>query len=379
MVPALILTLGLGFFFFVLPVMVDKNTNGLFAPSMDLPPSDLHQQLFVSDLHADTLLWNRPLGQESQHGHVDFPRLKKGRVALQAFSVVTKTPLRPNVVQNSEHAVDGVLMLGVAQRWPLRTWGRLSQRALYQAERLKLAIAESQGQVRLIQNHEELIQFRRDRERNPELMAAWLTIEGGHALDGDLALLDELYNAGFRMVGPAHLTDNELAGSQSGEKRGGLTALGRQWLKKMEEKRMIVDLAHLSPTAIDQVLAEGKRPPVVSHTGIRAICDIPRNLSDEQLKKIADKGGLIGIGLWEEVLCQRDIKAVVKSMRHVCDMIGCEHVALGSDWDGFVNTAVDAAHIGNLTVELQKAGFSENDIRLIMGENIFRFLLENLP
>ncbi len=377
----LILIAILGGTFFILPKIVDHKVNSLFPrPSRleDTVVPEMHKNLFIADLHADTLLWDRPLLETSSWGHVDLPRLQKGHVALQAFSVVTQTPLFPNVKKNAKSDV-GTFTLSVTQRWPVKTWTDLSERALYQSSKLKQAVAGSKGQLRLILNHQDLMKFREDWQRHPELVAAWLTMEGAQAMQGDLSFLEKVYEEGFRMISPAHLFDNEWSGSQSGLEKYGLTSLGKKWVLEMNRKKMIIDLAHLSPKAFDEVLDLSTQPVLVSHTGVQAVCAIPRNLSDAQIKKVAGHGGLIGIGLWKEVLCGEDLSLVVKSIRHVCDIVGCRYVAIGSDWDGFVSTATDAEHIGWLTAALVRDGFNEHEIQGIMGENIFRFLLENLP
>ncbi len=371
----------IGCFFFILPKAVDHIVNSIFLQKSsieDILVPEIHKSLFIADLHADTLLWDRPLLKTSAWGHVDLPRLQKGHVALQAFSVVTQTPLFPNVNKNSKSDL-GTRALSVSQLWPMKTWTDVSERALYQSSKLKKAIAESNGELRLILNHQDLIKFREDWQRNPKLVAGWLTMEGTQALEGDLSFLGKLFEEGFRMIGPAHLFDNEWSGSQSGVEKYGLTAMGKKWVLEMNRRKMIIDLAHLSPTAFDEVLELSRHAPIVSHTGVQAICAIPRNLSDSQIKKVAAHGGLIGIGLWKEVLCGENLSRVVKSIRHICNLVGCRSVAIGSDWDGFVSTATDAEHIGLLTAALVQDGFSQHEIQGIMGENTFRFLIENLP
>lgn len=368
-------------FVFILQPMADNSLNSLFPlppPELDLETPALHETLFVSDLHADTLLWDRDLLKANSRGHVDIPRLQQGNIALQALSVVTKaSPVYD--LNGSDGTPDAVTLIGLTGGWPAKTWTSLSQRALYQAEKLKELIKKSKGQVRLISNRAELNKFRLDREQNKKLVGVWLSIEGGHALDGDLAKMDLLFEQGFRMMAPVHLFDNELAGSLSGHKKHGLTELGKKWIQKAEEKNIIIDLAHLSEAAAQEVLATATRPVMVSHTGIYGVCPISRNLSDEMIKAIAAKGGLIGIGLWKEVLCEESLSAVVRSIRHVCNLVGCQHVALGSDWDGTVTTAVDSAHIGWLTAMLIRENFSKEQIAGVMGENVYHFLSENLP
>jgi membrane dipeptidase len=105
--------------------------------------------------------------------------------------------------------------------------------------------------------------------------------------------------AGFRMIGLAHFFDNEFAGSAHGVEKYGLTEQGRALVRDMERRKILVDLAHASPKTIEDVTAMASRPVIFSHTGVRGTCDNRRNLSDEQLRKIAATGGVIGIGFWD--------------------------------------------------------------------------------
>jgi microsomal dipeptidase-like Zn-dependent dipeptidase len=147
----------------------------------------------------------------------------------------------------------------------------------------------------------------------------------------------------------------------------------------MEARHMIVDLAHASPKTIADVLAIATRPLVVSHTGVKGTCDNNRNLSDDQIRAVAAKGGLIGIGYWDTATCGSDASAIVKAMRYVSDRVGAEHVALGSDFDGAVTTPFDTTGLVEITDAMMEAGFSEKEIRMIMGENVMTFLRANLP
>lgn len=378
---AAVLSAGAVAFFIVIPHELDRHRNGLGAGITEsAPPSipSLHADLRIVDLHADTLLWDRDLLKYGNRGHVDLPRLQQGNVALQVFSVVTKTPRGLNY-EGNRGDTDNITLLALAQRWPLSTLTSLSERALYQAGRLREAAAASKGQLRLIRNARELRTFLRDRAGDRELTGALLLLEGGHALEGDLSRLDLLDEAGFRILAPAHMFDSELSGSQQGIDRGGLTDLGRRWLAEMERRRLIVDLAHISNRAIDEVLSLTKRPVLISHTGVKAVCDNNRNLSDDQLRRIAAGGGLIGIGFWDEANCGATLEHVARSLRHAVGIAGVDHVALGSDWDGFVSTPIDAARMGWLTAKLVATGWSDEDIRKVMGENALRFLEGNLP
>ena len=363
------------------PGLVDQQINQVYSQAAKAPTATtqaLHQRLWIADLHADSLLWQRNLNRDSQRGHVDFPRLQRANVALQAFSVVTKTPRKMNIERNGSDT-DNITALVVAQALPPATWNSLLARATYQADELRQQVARSNGKVRVIGSRAQLRSFIAAREKDPALLAGWLTLEGAHALEGKLDNLDTLYKAGFRMAAPTHFFDTELSGSQHGLKKGGLTPLGRQWLRDMEQRKMIVDLAHASPATIDDVLTMAKRPVMVSHTGVRGTCANGRNLSDAQLKRIAAQGGLVGIGFWNTAVCGKDVASIARAIKYTVKLIGAEHVAYGSDFDGAVTTAIDAAGLPRLTQALLDAGLSEAQIRRVAGENVRDFLLKNLP
>jgi len=376
-----IILLLLGAFFFVLPAQLDKTANQVLNSVYPAPSARaraLHQKLLIADLHCDALLWNRNLLERNRRGEVDIPRLLAGNVALQAFTVVSKVPLGLNIERNSDQK-DMITVLAVAQRWPASTWGSLKQRALHQAKKLREFAERSQGKLALIRTREDLQNYLSHRQNDAQLIAGFLGSEGAQILEGNLKNLDVLFEAGFRMMAPTHFFDTEIGGSAHGVEKNGLTSLGREWVKKMEEKKMIVDLAHASPQTIDDVLAISTRPLVVSHTGVKGTCDNTRNLSDDHVRRIAQTGGVIGIGFWETAVCGTDAKAIAKAIRYTANLAGVEHAGLGSDFDGAVKTPFDAANIIQLTEALLAEGFSENEIALIMGGNTLRFLRENLP
>ena len=338
----------------------------------------LHDSLFVADLHADELLWARDPLRISTRGHTDVPRLIEGNVALQVFSVVTKTPRGINFDQNTGET-DNITLLAVAQRWPIAAWSSLSARALHQAARLRDAESRSSGQLTIVRTRDDLARFISRRAARHDLVAGLLAIEGLHALDGKLGNVDTLFAAGFRMMGLMHFFDNEVGSSAHGVSHGGLTPLGREAIARMESLGIIVDLAHASPKAIAEALAISTRPVVVSHTGVAATCAGPRNLTDAQLRAIAAKGGLIGIGYFEGAVCGLGAPAIVRAILHAVRIAGIAHVALGSDFDGAVTVPWDTRGVPRITEELLRAGMSRENIRAVMGGNARAFLLQNLP
>lgn len=367
--------------FFSLPTLLDWQLNSV-AQDPPYRASDaaekLHKNLFVADLHDDALLWQRDLLQRHSYGHADLPRLLEGRVGLQVFSTVTKTPRGINYDSNGADS-DNITLLAMAQRWPKRTWNSLLERALYQTEKLQQAAADSEGKLVLVRSRGELQNFLEAWQRDPQRVAALLATEGLHPIEGKLENIDRLYDAGFRIAGLTHFFDNEVGGSAHGLEKGGLTALGRQVIARLEEKRMLVDLAHASKPLIDDVLAIATRPVLVSHTGVAGTCPGPRNLTDEHLKRIAATGGVIGIGYWDAAVCETSVGAIVRAIRYAVNKVGIEHVALGSDFDGTVHTPFDTSGLAQLTEGLQRAGFKPDEIAAIMGGNVRRLLLATLP
>jgi membrane dipeptidase len=364
-----------------IPRLVDESQNKLVKK----PPYAaseralaLHKQLTVADLHADSLLWGRDLLERGTDGQVDIPRLADGNVALQVFSLPTKSPRGLNINSN-EDKTDDIFWLAVVERWPITTWNSLTQRALYQARRLHAFARGSQGGFVVIGSAADLSGYMERRRLNGRLTAGLLSIEGAHALDGKLENLDVLYRAGYRMMSPSHFFDNDIGGSSAGVQKTGLTEKGREWVRQMEARHMIIDLAHASAKTIDEVLAMATRPVVVSHTGVKGTCDNNRNLSEDQIRAVAAKGGLIGIGYWDTATCGTDARAIVKAMRYVSDRVGVEHLALGSDFDGAVTTPFDTTGLVQITDAMLDAGYSEQEIRMIMGENVVKFLAANLP
>ncbi|VXC07008.1 Zn-dependent dipeptidase, dipeptidase homolog [Pseudomonas sp. 8BK] len=365
---------------FALPSLLDRKMNSVESPApypTSEPAKQLHQQLFIADLHDDVLLWERDLLKRYDFGHSDLPRMLEGHVGLQVFSTVTKTPRGINYERNSGET-DNITLLAMAQRWPRETWSSLLQRALYQAQKLNEASANSDGRLVLIKTRSDLANFVSAWQKDPQRVAAILATEGLQPIEGKLENVDALYDAGFRITGLTHFFDNEIGGSAHGLDKGGLTPLGRQVIKRLEEKAMLIDLAHASRPLIDDVLAIATRPVLVSHTGVEGTCKGPRNLSDKHLQAIAATGGVIGIGYWDAAVCATSVEAIVKAMRYTTDLIGVQHVALGSDFNGTIHAPFDVTGLPQLTEGLLKAGFKPEEIAAIMGGNVQRLLLANL-
>jgi len=368
-------------FFFLVPPLVERALNHI-GPHTIVHPSreaiELHATLRIADLHADSLLWGRNLARRSSGGLVDVPRLIEGNVALETFTAVTKSPRGLNYQRNEANS-DTIIWLALSQRWPPRTWNSLTERALFLSQRFEETVADSGGRLVPIRSTHDLKDYLERRRQNANPTAGMLGIEGAHALDGRLENLDRVFDAGFRYISLTHFFDDEFAGSSAGVNRGGLTPAGRELVQRMNQKPMIIDLAHTSPQTIKDVLALTNRAVIVSHGGLKGTCFSPRNLSDDEARGVARSGGVIGIGFWETAVCGNDVQAITRSIRYAVNLVGIAHVALGSDFDGSVIAPFDSAHLVELTDALLKNGFTPDEIRAVMGENALRFLLENLP
>lgn len=378
---ACIFLVGLFIFFFVLPVQVEKKYNATLGHSpyeVSDKARELHKRMFIADLHADSLLWNRDLNVRNIRGHVDIPRLIEGNVALQAFTIVTKVPMGFNA-EPVDNKTDNITLLAIAERWPVATWGSLMERALYQARKLHEFAARSGGKFVLIKTASDLASYTNRRQHEPGITAGLLGVEGAHALEGDLRNIDVLFDGGIRMIAPTHFFDNEIGGSAHGIAKGGLTETGKEMIKRMQARHMVVDLAHASSRVINDVLGLSIKPVVVSHTGVRGTCDNHRNLSDDQIKGIAQTGGVIGIGYWEGAVCGKDAKAIARAIHYTADLAGAQHVALGSDFDGVITAPFDASGLIVLTDALLAEGFDDEEVKMIMGGNVARVLMQNLP
>src|SRR5215470_14260452 len=311
---AALLVILLTAFFLVVPAVVDSVFNKLIR-SASPPPSQsalvLHSSLRIVDLHADALLWGRNLLKRNSRGAVDVPRLLEGNVALEVFTAVTKTPRGLNYERN-DASTDNIFWLTLSQHWPPRTWNSLTERALYLAQRFGVTVAKSNGALVPIRTARDLDAYLQRREREKRITAGILGIEGAQAHDGKLENLDRLADAGYRYISLTHFYDDEFAGSSHGVQKGGLTPLGRELVRRMNEKEIIIDLAHASPRTIHDVVAATARPVIYSHGGLRGNCDNRRNLADEEARGIARTGGIVGIGFWDTAVCGESPGAIAR-------------------------------------------------------------------
>lgn len=374
-IPAAAVALAALGFFGIAPGYLENSMNRIDGKALIpvTPEAEaLHKTLQIVDLHSDTLMWKRDLTQLSDRGHEDLVRLQQGNVALQVFSSVSKTPRGQNYDANSAET-DNITALAITQLQPVRTWGSLLQRSLFHAEKLDKAVAGSSGQLLKVVDPQGIDRLL-EAHRPNGTVGALLSVEGLQNLEGKVENLDKLHAAGFRMASLTHFFDNEVAGSLHGERKGGLTPLGRRVMARMEELGMIVDIAHCSHECVAEVLARARRPVVSSHGGVQAVCKVNRNLSDDEIRAVARTGGLIGIGYWDAAVCDTSPRSIARAIRHVRDLVGIDHVGLGSDYDGATTVRFDTSKLVQITQALLDEGFSPDEIRAVMGGNALRVI-----
>lgn len=386
----------------------DKRINRVAPdPTAPVPTAEdeaFHRTLLVADLHADTLKWERDPLERSDWGHVDLPRLIEGNVALQVFTIVTKSPIMgAHPERADERCSDSVNfdVTGLLAALQGRPFLDLRERAEYQVLRLKDAarrsIERGGPELRVVATADDLLRLIEDRRAGKQVVGGILGVEGGHWIgldDADDERVEEemrdLFEMGVRVFAPTHRFDNALSGASEGCERHGLTQAGRAALKAAQRLGMVVDLAHISPRGMRDAIDVLEGPFVVSHTGIQAGCEPPcrpaRNLSDDDVRLILRNEGLIGIGYWPHAVGPT-VWRIPEAMAHVMGIareLGLDpsrHVALGSDYDGSVTPFFDAGDLAILTAAMRRRPepFDETTIRDIAGLNACRLFARVLP
>ena len=315
------------------------------------------------DLHADSLMWTRwigydlhkrhspPLPKAALGGHVDVPRMREGGMGAQFF---------------------GLVSLPIADR--MKGMARVIDE---QIDALEETIARKPDALRLVRTAADV-----ERAQADGAVSALLGIEGAHALEGDLDKLDGFAARGVRYLGVLHFSSNEAGFPAYGRGRRdqeGLTAWGFALVERCEARGVIVDLAHINKRGFLDACRVAKKPPIVSHTGVLGAFEHWRNIDDEQLRAVSDKGGVVGVIFCPRFVGADGLEPVVKHLLHVIGQVGEDHAALGSDWDGFiVPTAplADPTGIPLLVDALLGAGLSERTIAKVVRLNTLRVLAE---
>lgn len=319
----------------------------------------VHHEAVVIDTHCDTMLQvlpppgsgraSRRLGERSDGGHVDLPRLKEGGVDCQVFAIYTAW--RPN-------PSDALL------------------RALQLVSAFEKECEDNEELMR-VESCSDIL-----RAIDEGKVAGMLSLEGAEPLMGDPGLVDIFHRLGVRMISLTWNWRNTFAdGLSASRAEGRLTELGVEVLQEMERLGIILDVSHLSDSCFWDVVETAKRPFIASHSNCRALCDHPRNLTDEVIKAIADHGGVIGVNFAPNFVHKEKatLERVVDHIDHVVEIAGIDHVGLGSDFDGIRSTPEgleDISKLPGITLELLRRGYSENEIKRILGGNHLRVFKE---
>lgn len=316
----------------------------------------IHQRATVFDGHCDTILevmnHKRTLEKKSTTGHLDIPRMQEGGVDVQFFAVFIEDIYKPD---------------------------RSLKRTLQLIDCFYREIEKNQNDILLVTN------FNQIKEANKKgKIAAILSIEGGEALEGDLGVLRVLYRLGVRLLTLTWNQRNQIADGIGESRTGsGLTEFGLKVIDEMNDLGMLIDVSHLSETGFWDVVKRSKAPIVASHSNCYALCPHLRNLKDEQIKALADKGGVIGITFVPNFLTQEKRKTtvedVVKHIDHLVEKVGVDYVGLGSDFDGTGGLPLGLEGVDkvpNITKGLLDRGYKEKDIKKILGENFLRVFKE---
>lgn len=310
--------------------------------------------MFV-DFHCDTLYLmekdGRDITKKNDKGHIDLIRLEEGMVHLQVFATFVEPEfMRKDAAAKTLKMID----------------------KLYQA-------IEKSDRIKLILSGDDI-----DEAKNKNKLGALLSIEGGEAIEGDLSLLRMFYRLGVRAMTLTWSLRNDLGDGILGSDNYGITAFGKDVIKEMNRLGMIVDVSHINERGFWDVIDICEKPLIASHSDCKALCNHPRNLSDEQIKAIADKGGVIGINFCPNFL--RDdgnasVEDVLDHIEHIVNLVGVEHVGFGSDFDGIEKTPFgldDASCFPKILDGLKKKGFKDDEIDLISHGNFERLIKEIL-
>ena len=366
---------------------------------------DIHYSALVVDTHSDSLAWptrhDVDIGQRQEETHMDLPRMKEGNQNVQFFACFASPGWieKKKVVQVTLDYMDSFHTL--MQNYPEQ-----------------IEQATTADDVRRITDAEKL--------------AGILCIEGGHSIDDDLSILRMYHRLGARyMTLTWNNTNNWADGVLDEPRHEGLNHFGREVVREMNRLGMLVDISHVAPATFWDAIATTTKPVIASHSSAKAICAAPRNLEDDQIRAVADNGGVIGVNYEitfvgeayriakdtvdeekadESKRAEKDHPAesdglknalreidelhdekvaelskphyteIVDHIDHMVSVAGVNHVGLGSDFDGATmpEGMEDCTKVPLITDELLRRGYGESDVRKILGENFMRVMGEAL-
>ncbi len=315
--------------------------------------TQLHSEAIIFDGHCDTILpmaGKRDFRQRNQQGQVDLPRLQEGGITCQIFAM--------GVIDPGKRTTNAAAKM-------LRLFDTF-YRELERGEGFVLATCA-----------EDIRQAKANGD-----VSAFLSIEGGEAIQGQLELLRMYYRLGVRAMGLTWNHPNEIAnGVDEEHSPQGLTPFGFEVVNEMNRLGMIVDVSHLNEASFWDVAQNCSAPFIASHSNAYTLCPHRRNLKDEQLQALADKGGVVGVVFVPPFMDPKgkaSLGRLIDHMDHIAGLCGVEHVGIGSDFDGFTaapdsgEVIPDASSFGRLTEGMLARGYKDEEVKSILGGNFLR-------
>ncbi|MBZ0198586.1 MAG: membrane dipeptidase [Ignavibacteriaceae bacterium] len=338
--------------FAYIPYTVDTALTGDSHFEFSIETIHSHSRLF--DLHNDIL--EIIVGDTSYHlkdfhtyNQTDIPRMKVGGVDAQFFAVW---------VDPSSHGNDAF------------------NYAMSMVDRFNSELALDTQNIGQARTADEVVSL-----NNKNKIAAILAVEGGHAIENDLEKLATLYNAGMRYLTITwnNSTDWAVSAKDSRSTTVGLSEFGRTVIRTLDSLGVIIDVSHTGIKTIEDILSITTNPIIATHSGARALHNHYRNLYDNQIIAIANTGGFVGIVFYPPFLSSNgsvDVSRVVDHIDYIVNLVGIDHVAVGSDFDGIGNNTVvgleNISKFPNLTLELLTRGYTQTEIEKILGGNVMR-------
>lgn len=306
--------------------------------------------------------------------HCDTPMLyDQGGFDLSKRNSLAKV----DIAKMEEGSLDATItVVYIPQRTPKEI---ATEKALEILNRFREDISKHTDRITIAKNVTKLLEA-----KSQGLKCVMLGVENGLAIGNNLSNLDRFKELGVVYITLCHNGSNDICDSSAGEQpHNGVSEFGKEVITKMNELGITIDISHSSEATTLQAIELSKQPIIASHSSCKALCNHPRNLSDEAIKKIAQNEGVVQICCYSDFLCS-DKKATIQDLidhiEHVINLVGYDYVGIGSDFDGGGGVAgFDGANeFMNLTVELLRRGHDEKDIAKIMGLNILRVLSHNL-
>lgn len=327
--------------------------------SMEKEYLELHGEALVVDTHCDTLECFYPervapltphrmelgLGKRANVGHVDIPRLIEGGVDCQVFAIgAARVIFPPRAVKTALQMID-----------------------IFYRE-----CEKNKEKITPVYSYKDILKAYTEGK-----IAALLAVEGGEVIGGDVGVLRMLHRLGVRILSLVYHRSELADGASQNRTNGGLTTLGVEVAEEIQRLGIVADVSHLNDAGFWDLVKIVKKPMIASHSSCRALCNHPRNLTDEQIEAMADEGGVIGVNFAPSFIhpVKATVGRVVDHIDHIVDLVGVDHVGLGSDFDGIRSTPEgleDVTCMPNVTKVLVERGYSPDEVKKILGENHLR-------